>query len=189
MPSAFEGEIIRQCAPTLAGIKTANLFMYTFTSYSEYLYTLHQVNNILSSKGLSIEVLRYDILKHRVLLFVYRKTSVEDILQKSAVRDFLERRGFSPKFNVLNVLYELAARLNSGAEFPHEIGLLLGYPLDDVKSYIEAPHSPGLCSGCWKAYSNPQYAQKYFDKCRCCIKAYLESYIRGRSLEQLTLAV
>lgn len=189
MPSAFEGELIRQCAPTLAGLKTANLFMYTFTSYSEHLQILHQVNKIFSAKGLAAEVLRYDILKHRVLLFVYRKSGVENILQDSAVQAFLKQRGFSSQTDLLDILDELAARLNSGAEFPHEIGLLLGYPLADVKAYIQSPHSPGLCSGCWKAYSNPQQAKKYFAKCRCCVNAYLESYLRGRSLEQLALAV
>lgn len=189
MDTAFEGEIIRQCAPTLAGIKTANLFMYTFSSYGECLTSVHNVQSLLRNKDIYLEVLRFNIVKHSALLFVYREKGLETILAQKASQDFLLERGFTAPFSTLAIIDELTRRLNSGGEFPHEIGLLLGYPLDDVKSYIEAPHAPGLCAGCWKAYSNPQQAQSYFAQCRCCIDAYVESYLRGMPLERLALAV
>ncbi len=187
--TAFEGEIIRQCAPTLAGIKIANLFVYTFASNEDYFRALTHIRRIFSPKDIYLEVLRYDIVSHKALLFVYRSKGLQGVLGKDDVQIFFQQRGFIPTTCPLEIIEEMAGRLHNGQDFPHEIGLLLGYPLDEVKAYIDAPHAPGLCAGCWKAYKDPYRALGYFEKCRCCIRAYLISYYQGKSLEQLTLAV
>ena len=44
--------------------------------------------------------------------------------------------------------------------FPHEIGLLLGYPAEDVKGFIENQGRRSLYSGYWKVYSNLEECQR-----------------------------
>ena len=47
--------------------------------------------------------------------------------------------------------------------FPHEIGLLLGYPLKDVKAFIENSGKNYLLSGYWKVYHDKERALEIFD--------------------------
>lgn len=48
-------------------------------------------------------------------------------------------------------------------EFPHEIGLFLGYPLCDVRGFIEDARG-GVCLGCgyWKVYGEVEEREKLF---------------------------
>lgn len=55
-------------------------------------------------------------------------------------------------------------KLREEPDFPHEIGLFLGYPLEDVKGFIENKADSSKCSGCWKVYGNEQKALKLFEK-------------------------
>ena len=48
-------------------------------------------------------------------------------------------------------------RLNT-KNFPHEIGVFLGYPLDDVIGFIE--HKPYYLVGDWKVYQNVNEAKE-----------------------------
>ena len=43
-------------------------------------------------------------------------------------------------------LSRLRQRLTQEPEFPHEIGLFLGYPPEDVRGFME--HRPCKCVGC-----------------------------------------
>ena len=38
------------------------------------------------------------------------------------------------------------------ADFPHEIGVFLGYPLEDVVGFIRHRGKCFTCCGCWKSY-------------------------------------
>lgn len=49
-------------------------------------------------------------------------------------------------------------------EFPHEIGLLLGYPAADVEGFIENKGQDSLYSGYWKVYSDPEECRRIFNK-------------------------
>ena len=46
-------------------------------------------------------------------------------------------------------------------QFPHEIGVFLGYPLEDVKGFIENKGKNFLYSGYWKVYSDVERAKSY----------------------------
>ena len=52
-----------------------------------------------------------------------------------------------------------ASTLSGSCAFPHEIGLFLGYPFEDVMGFIENKGENYLCSGCWKVYSCEQDAR------------------------------
>ena len=48
------------------------------------------------------------------------------------------------------MLRQLSRRLCCEADFPHEIGVFLGYPLTDVVGFIENQGRNFTCCGCWK---------------------------------------
>lgn len=47
----LENEIVKECAPTLAGIKMANLFNYRFVSEDEFDSEIKTANMNLNEKG------------------------------------------------------------------------------------------------------------------------------------------
>ena len=58
----LENEIVKECAPTLAGIKMANLFNYRFVSEDEFDSEIKTANMNLNEKGVYIEKDRYEFI-------------------------------------------------------------------------------------------------------------------------------
>ena len=83
---------------------------------------------------------------------------------------------------------QLSRRLCCSAEFPHEIGVFLGYPLSDVVGFIENSGRNFTCCGCWKAYGDPQAAQRHFAQLRKCTAVYLRLFHSGTPILRLAVA-
>ena len=47
-------------------------------------------------------------------------------------------------------------------DFPHEMGILLGYPVEDVEGFILHKGGSYLCNGYWKVYYNVSQKQRTF---------------------------
>lgn len=78
-------------------------------------------------------------------------------------------------------------RLKESATFPHEIGLFLGYPPEDVSGFIENKPGSCKCVGHWKVYGNMAEAQRMFDQYKKCTDVYCRCWAAGESLERLTV--
>ena len=50
------------------------------------------------------------------------------------------------------------------AEFPHEMGLLLGYPVEDVEGFIENKGHNYLYAGYWKVYGHVEEKKALFNR-------------------------
>lgn len=55
----FKEAVINQCSPTMAGIKTANLFSYEIYNKSELLYSVRELNKILVQRKVRLIFLKY----------------------------------------------------------------------------------------------------------------------------------
>ena len=75
---------------------------------------------------------------------------------------------------------------DESGEFPHEVGLFLSYPPEDVKGFLE--HRPCKCVGCWKVYENEEAARKTFAKYKACTRVYCRQLASGIDIERLTVA-
>ena len=49
-----------------------------------------------------------------------------------------------------------------GGEFPHELGVLLEYPVEDVKGFIANQGRNSLMTRYWKVYHNKPEAERIF---------------------------
>ena len=83
---------------------------------------------------------------------------------------------------------QLIKRMCADEEFPHEIGLFLGYPPEDVRGFIENGAENCKCVGCWKVYGNVEAAKKTFAKYKKCTDVYSRQQANGKSVERLTVA-
>ena len=76
----------------------------------------------------------------------------------------------------------------SSDEFPHEIGIFLGYPLEDVEGFINHKEEGCKTVGTWKVYGDVEQAEASFRRFRRCTTIYQRAWAQGRTLEELTVA-
>lgn len=176
--------LIQYCSPTLAGIKVSNLVNVKFVCESKLREEINLKNKILNEKGIYLEIM--NIKNNSALIYVYRKTDLEKILSDSDNIKFLEKYGYIT-FDIENAFLVLKKHIKM-SDFPHEIGVFLGYPLSDVIAFIENKGKNEQYVGCWKAYSNKSFAEKTFIKYRKCTKIYCDKFANGTDIIKLTVA-
>ena len=178
--------LIMHCSPTLAGLKSANIVNYAFTDMYTLYDQLAQCRKMLNPKGVSLRLIKTTDTK--ALVYVYRRDKVQDDLRKDNVLNFLSEYGYETD-QVDYCIERLVDRISTQTDFPHEIGLFLSYPLDDVKGFIEHKGQNCRCVGCWKVYCNECEARKTFARFDKCKNVYCDLFCRGlRNLQQLTVA-
>lgn len=182
----MEEYLIECCSPTLASLKMANLFNYPFSSEEELNGQIAEWNRILGDKGISITVLRRRA--NSALIYVYRRSRLREELKRSDIREFLKNCGYQ-HCDTTCAINCLRSRIAGCDSFPHEIGVFLGYPLDDVKAFICNGGKNCKCVGCWKVYGNENEAKQTFARFKKCSSIYAKLWNNGRSVRQLTVAV
>lgn len=173
--------IVRHCAPTLANLKTGSLFVCPITDRPSFFSSLRSLNELLVPKGLRALPLR--IREYSALVYLYRPSRLKKDLEDPAAIKILQDHGYSCHGKCLPKLIE---RIRASEEFPHEIGLFLGYPPEDVQGFLD--HRPCKCSGCWKVYGDENKAKKTFDLYKKCERVYCQQLARGIDIKRLTVA-
>lgn len=181
-----EEVIVRLGAPTLAGIKTGNLFPCACSSRKSAEESLRRLNRSLAPKGLCLLPLRYS--EKSVLLYLFRPAELSRDLRDRDAAELLRQEGY-PCESCGKCLAALTRKLRSGGEFPHEIGLFLSYPPEDVKGFIENRAANYKCCGIWKVYGDEQKAKELFAKYKKCTDIYCERYKAGCGIDELAVAV
>ena len=81
----LERALIVHAAPTLAGLKTANLFWFSCPDLEEARRAVDGWNGIFMEKGVRLDIMK--IHRNRMLLYVYREKRLEkDLTQPEAER-------------------------------------------------------------------------------------------------------
>ncbi len=181
----IEEYLIGHCSPTLASLKTANLINIPFESIAQLEASIEKTNRELNSKGVKLLILKR--CEKTALVYAFRKSRLQNDLSQSGVKEFLSDYGYEST-DADYCIERLKLRLKSSNSFPHEIGIFLGYPLGDVKGFIENAGQNSKCSGCWKVYCNECEAIKTFAKFEKCKKIYQKLWLQGRSIVKLTVA-
>ena len=178
--------LVRYASPTLAALKVGNLISYRYRDTQAVVEQVATWNRMLNDKGVAITLLSSKDELH--LLYVHRPHLLDDKLKDEEVQTLLCPLGY-PIGSCPHLLKHLQERLDSQKEqtFPHEIGLFLGYPTQDVKAFIQNQGCRGLCDGCWKVYNDVDTAKRIFAQYKHCTKVYLELHHKGWSIERLTV--
>ncbi len=184
----FEAFLVEQCAPVLAGIKPGSLFPYILGPGEELWTLLDHWNQTLAAKGVQAAAVKRCSRTGAYLIYVFRPDQVKAVLARPEVKAFLQTYGYAPGQGIPEALSLLTRRLCMQEEFPHEVGIFLGYPLHDVQGFICHKGKNSLCSGCWKVYAEPQKAQRLFRRYRLCTQVYRAQFRQGKSAAQLTVA-
>lgn len=188
MERTFETVLVEQCAPTLVGVKPASLFRYQPGPSDEGRVPLERWREALAQRGIQVQVLKACPRTGACMICLYREAWLERILCQPEIRSFLGQRGYPPEEGCREMLDRLSQRLCLEEEYPHEIGVFLGYPLEDVVGFIRHRGRNFTCCGMWKVYGDAATAQRRFDCYRRCTRICLERLRRGTALTKLIAA-
>jgi hypothetical protein len=172
--------IINQCGPVFMGIKPAALFPIRSALCLDCLRALLPRNIkafILRENGASPGDGSCSLPGNRLLVLLYDKIHLEETLSCGATRLFLVELGYPAVFSMPYILHRLKTRF-SGSDFPHEVGLFLGYPLEDVTGFVQHKGQNYKLCGYWKVYGDVEKAKRLFrqyDLCRECMEQYIVS--------------
>ena len=177
--------LVSCCAPTLAGLKTGSLFSCPYESRNALLGELSRLNRLFRPRALRLIALRF--AERRALLYLYRPAELERDLSCRCAREILAEAGYGDSC-CGSCLQCLIRRLHEGGEFPHEIGLFLSYPPDDVRGFIDNKARNFKLSGQWKVYGDEEKALALFEKYKKCTRSYCAFFRAGFGVERLAVA-
>ena len=155
---SIETQIALQCAPLISGLKVSNLLI--ISAEDEAL-----VRVILRRSGISF----FRLLRtgEKVTFLLFRKNPLEAYLKQQEVEAMLAEAGYA-ELSLGNILSTFQKRyahyMSAGGRVPHEMGLLLGYPAEDVKGFVENEGKNFLYSGYWKVYADVEEKRRLFQK-------------------------
>lgn len=176
--------IIEYCSPTLAGIKTGNMFSVKMEQGMDVNMEMRELNIMLRGKGLRVIPLKKTA--RYALIYMYRPDYLKKDLSNPRAVSILNEKGYdccSPECCIA----QLVKHLKEDGTFPHEVGLFLGYPPSDVECFMKHPCEGVKCCGCWKVYSEPEAARKTFSRFQRCTQVYHDMSKKGKTLAQLAV--
>lgn len=153
---SLELRLILQSAAVLKGQKESTMF---FLCNQE----LRQLSEELKASKLHFYILHS--CQNKNLVLIYRKEALWSYLSQGEVFQFLIDIGYiGNTIETFLIILRKRVSIFYGKEqnFPHEIGLFLGYPLCDVEGFFVHQGREFLFSGYWKIYDNLEYTLKRF---------------------------
>ena len=174
-------QIALQCAPFLKKLKVSCVI-----TVEEELFPV--LPDVLG--GLDIAWHRLSGTEGKCLVLFYRPNELGAYLKCAPVRHLICEYGYG-SLDLTGMLDRLSRRIMSfgerGMGFPHEIGAFLGYPVGDVRGFIENKGRGCLLIGYWKVYQDPAGARmifKEYDRAKDCA---VHEFLNGRSIREIAL--
>lgn len=175
----IETQLVLQCAPLIVGLKMSNLFII----HNRHLRKMHR---LLRGSKICYYVLYVSEEKSTVLL--YNPKKLTSYLTGGRVKKFLEEAGYqeSGLEDILFVFRDRYQKYRMGQrKFPHELGLLLGYPLEDVEGFIQNRGRNFLYTGYWKVYENVSAKKDLFRMYELAKETLIELVSNGVSIADI----
>lgn len=168
-----------QCAPVIAGIKVSNLFTIQAKKVNEL------------EKNLLFSSLSYVLLYEgdgRAVFLIYNKDALFHYLSLPEIELAWKKFGYSSCYfyEILPLfIYKYSDYMKNKKDFPHELGLLLGYPLADVLGFIQNKGKDFLYSGYWKVYEKKEEKVALFKEYEEVQIEIVSLLIEGREIEEI----
>lgn len=176
---SLEVQLLLQCAPMIAGLKVSNLLIIADENEAD-------ARKIL--QGTNLFCVRLARMNRKTTLLVYHERPLKEYLESGEVKKLLcvlgyEGKGFYELIHVVKKKYR--AYSGGTGEFPHELGLLLGYPAEDVRGYMDNKGRNYLCTGYWQVYANPAAKMHLFQKFELARERLIRAIFDGMEIQEV----
>ncbi|MCH5251772.1 MAG: DUF3793 family protein [Lachnospiraceae bacterium] len=175
----IDTQLALHCAPLIVGLKTSNLFIIQRKQF-------RLVRKLLHSSNICYYI--FYLTEKRATVFLYNRIKLQNHLAEKEIREFLSSSGYKQTSlkTVLPVFRErYQTYLQEKRNFPHEIGLLLGYPIEDVRGFVENNGKNYLYTGYWKVYEDVPAKKHLFRMYELAKETLIQLVINGVSMEEI----
>lgn len=175
---SFEKILAFHAAPTLMGVKCGSL-----PAISAQEYDMAEVSKLFCGEhfGKRIGARFISRSPKRMLIYVYDRSLLEEKLSDKEVRGFLTEYGYDVSWDSGRCLDRLCERLCE-KDFPHEVGIFLDYPPEDVRGFIANCGKKCKYCGVWKVYGDVERAKALFECYRNCRQHLCRELEKGKPL-------
>lgn len=172
-------QLALQCSPLLAGLKLSNLLIINSREEA-------RVRALFENSDIEVMVIYREAQK--VTFFLYRPMELDQYLHQADVVRLLQWLGYKQtnRKSVLKRFRSRYRRYRQGRlDFPHEMGILLGYPVKDVYGFIVHKGKNHLYTGYWKIYDNLTETLKLFEKFNQAQERIVRQVYAGVSISEI----
>ena len=149
-------QLALQCAPVIVGIKISNLLTISAKR-------LKELSAILRKTNLSFRVIYPG--RERLVILIYKEEELREYLEREEIKAFIRKCNY--KSSDINQIFPVFIKrymkyMELKQDFPHELGVFLGYPIEDVEGFIINNGKNYLHSGYWKVYKDAEAKIRLF---------------------------
>ena len=157
----MENFLVYNTSWVIAGIKPA--VTIAFKKKDEKIYDNWNKYGKKFIKDINLKYVELRENDDSIILMIYDEKVLERELNKEEQIDFLINLGYSEEVEINEYVKTLKERYEK-YHCPHELGLFLGIPFEDVKDFMECTTKKCLLCGYWKVYNNSEEAKIIFNQ-------------------------
>ena len=182
----IEKFLIYNASLVISGVKPSATI--TIKKGNENLYDKWIKYGISFLKEIDIQYINLRECSNALIILIYSEGKLSNYIFKEENKRFLRQLGYSEE-NDMREYLEILKRRYKEFNCPHELGIFLGFPLNDVKDFMNCKDKKCLSCGYWLVYNNLQEAQEIFSKYDK-VKAHTVNYIlSGDSSQEVAYSI
>mgnify|MGYP000517846526 CR=1 FL=1 len=176
----IETQLALQCAPLITGLKISNMLIVSNEDEKLVRAILKKKQVFLANRLLQNE--------KKIALLLFRRNQLEKFLEREDVSEVLREEGYVEiQLGRILSIFQMRYRayMNGSKIFPHEMGLLLGYPVEDVTGFMVHGGKNSLYSGYWKVYADVAKKLEIFKQFEMAKEMLIRLVSSGVSMEEI----
>lgn len=177
---SFNQIIVQSSSPTFCNIKPGNIFFVRNETFDKEKFEAWKES--FYKRGLM--VFSAQISETSKAILVLNVCWARKILADVFVQAYLSEKGYHTG-SVFYFVKELFSRMLEKEGFPHEVGVILGYPVEDVIEFENHKGHDCKYCGCWKCYSDVEKAKDCHCRFTECSRLCKQWYDEGYSINQI----
>lgn len=136
-------------------------------------------------KELKLNYIELRETNNSLVILIYDKELLSKYIDKQDNINFLRSIGYDIEVCVDKYLKTLSERYKK-YKCPHELGVFLGYPLNDVIDFMNCSNKKCLACGYWKVYNSCNRAEKIFNLFDQVKEVTIDNILEGNTKSDLS---
>lgn len=157
---SLEKYLLFTLSPVIGGLKPSSTITLSYdkkeysiwSNYKKEFLEILKLKEIVLRKGTKAEI-----------ILIYNEENLLNCINKKDNKEFLNKLGYDLTLTLEENLDILVYRYEK-YHCPHELGVFLGIPIEDVIDFMECSDKKCLMCGYWKVFNNYNNAKDIFDK-------------------------
>ena len=182
----IENFLVYNSSLVIAGIKPAATI--TIKKNNKKLYSNWNEFGSLFIENINLKFIELRESINSIIIMIYDEIILEKELNNDSYIEFLRNIGYPSSADVNYYINTLKSRYEK-YHCPHELGLFLGIPFQDVKDFMECTTKRCLLCGYWKVYNDSNKAKEIFNKYDKVKEYTIKNMLQGNSSRSLALRI